>query len=141
MTPWSDFKFIILVENHNKKNILEIQQNFYISRYISLMYLTKDDLQQALSYNIAATDLYNVTQDLLSIAGISENRAHIAAANQNYTEALVYSRKALEIRLKVYQDNPYHHSIADSYYNLSDILCSQSSYAEAMEYAIKALGP
>lgn len=91
----------------------------------------------ALVYFEKALAIYKQSNTQQRVADCSDKIAKAHKANYNFHQAMVYAKKALDVRLKTFGDN--HPQVAYSYNDIGHILKQQDQYEEAMECYQKAL--
>ncbi len=91
----------------------------------------------ALVYFEKALTIYKQSNTQQKVADCSGKISKAHKANYNFDQAMVYAKKALAIRLKIFGD--HHPQVAYSYNDIGHILKEQDQYEEAMEYYQKAL--
>ena len=92
---------------------------------LQCLYFTENRLSDLADKKLAG-DMYNTIGKCFIIVA-------------EYTRAFDYFKKALEIYLEVYKENPNHPSIAESYNNLGSVYHDLSEYETAKDYYEKAL--
>ena len=89
---------------------------------------------RAMQYHRAALN-YARTDSLKAIT--QNNIGFVYSEQGNYTQALSYYEKALQIQLQIYGEQ--HPSVATSYNNIGSVHYEQGDYTRALEYYEKAL--
>lgn len=115
------------------------QDTIIAARYYSKgeEWLVDRKQDSALVYFEKALAIYKQSNTQQKVADCSDKISKSHKANYNFDQAMVYAKKALAIRLKIFGDN--HPQVAYSYNDIGHILKQQDQYEEAMEYYQKAL--
>ncbi|WP_082994970.1 CHAT domain-containing protein [Aquimarina megaterium] len=115
------------------------QDTIIAARYYSKgeEWLTDRKQDSALVYFEKALTIYKQSNTQQRVADCSGKISKAHKANYNFDQAMVYAKKAMAIRLKMFGDD--HPQVAYSYNDIGHILKQQDQYEEAMEYYQKAL--
>lgn len=104
---------------------------------IGRIYLSQGDYMKALEYNEKVLTSQRENIDNPIVANSYNSLGLIYHSQGDYAKALEYFNKALQILLKVFNDD--HIDVAESYNGIGLVYYSQSDYAKALEYLEKAL--
>ncbi|WP_106791140.1 CHAT domain-containing protein [Aquimarina sp. Aq78] len=115
------------------------QDTIIASQYFSKGEVLLADRKQdsALVYFEKALVIYKQSNSQKRIADCSDKIAKAHKASYNFDQAMVYAKKALDVRLKTFGGN--HPQVAYSYNDIGHILKQQDQYEGAMQYYQKAL--
>jgi CHAT domain-containing protein/Tfp pilus assembly protein PilF len=128
------YKALNLFQNSQQLDNIGIENGISLSQMIAECYIKFEKPDSALLF-IEKAIILNKKSDYKK-ASTYEKLSHIYFLKGDYSKAIFYINQALEIDVKVFGDK--HPQVAQSYFNLSNILFSQGLFEKALEIIQKS---